>query len=125
MKYDSDPRFAGYYLEDSYVLSVDQDGAEITFGLDCVLTPRHPEYVAPPPSEQHCYRRGMLVFADVSSANWQRRSDRAFTDASGARDYGNIDSFQIGAGGRYDLEGDWGSVEIVAASAAITLNSAA
>lgn len=123
--YHEDNRFTGYYFEDSYVLGIVERGDAIEFKLELVLTPSHPNYQPPKKNEQHCYKKGSLVFCGVDCARWERRSERVFVDAQGDKDFGNIDSFLIFPAGRYELEGDWGAVEIRAESASVTLESSA
>lgn len=119
--YATDPRFSGYYLEDSYVLSIRESDGSLVFELEAVLTPSHPEYRSPPPTEQHCYRNAKLAFEDVQRVEWQRRSRNTFVDAQGEKDLGNIDSFVIFPDGRYKLAGDWGQVEVQANVACLSL----
>jgi hypothetical protein len=123
MRYECDLRFNTYYLQDSYVMGMDEsDPSRIAFSLLLVLTPEHLLYAKPLPSEQHCYRRGVLAFCGVSSVNWTRRNFRPMTDATGEIDYGNIDIFELGPDNLYELDGDWGHVSLTAESASITLD---
>ncbi|MBV8800229.1 MAG: hypothetical protein JO208_10540 [Alphaproteobacteria bacterium] len=125
MKYECDPRFEPYYLEDSYVLGVDEsDSSRLAFSLLLVLTPRHPLYSAPNPNEQYCYRNGSLTFEGVSAINWADRTFKPVHDAAGEVDYGNIDVFELEPGDRYYLEGDWGRVTVTAKSARIEIAAA-
>lgn len=120
MKYECDLRFDAYYLEDSYVLGVDEsDPSRLVFPLLLVLTPKHPLYSTPKPSEQHCYRNGALTFEGVSATNWAERTFRPCRDAAGEIDYGNIDVFEVEPGDQYYLEGTWGRVTVRAESARI------
>src|SRR4051812_32470875 len=123
MKYDCDPRFDMYYLEDSFVLEIAESDERIAFRLELVLTPKHPLYATPPPSEHHCYRTGALIFEGVRRVNWIERHFRFSTDASGERDLGNIDTFKLSPDGEYELEGSWGDVVIAAHNATITLDA--
>jgi hypothetical protein len=52
---------AEVYLEDSWVLEVDERGGSLVFDLEVVLTERHAFYGPPQPGEMHCYRRGQLI----------------------------------------------------------------
>jgi len=108
--YEALPGLNVVYLEDSFVLAIRERSHELCFELEAVLTPEHPDYVAPPGNEQYCYRRGTLCF-DAAQINWLRRSEGRYRDASGEEDLGNIDVF-LAEEGRYYLEGDWGGVEI-------------
>lgn len=119
--YAKDNRFSAYYFEDSYVLRIEEDNAKILFELELVLTPDHAEYQPPPSSVQHCYRRARLVFDNLKSVHWKRRSRVSFVDGDGERDLGNIDSFTIFPNNEYKLEGDWGDLELVAGTVSIEL----
>lgn len=109
--YASFPGLAGVYLEDSYVLDISGTAGQVVFRLDAVLTPEHPAYHSPHPGEHYCYARGGLAFPDVTRVVWLSRSGSYYTDASGERDLGNIDSLTID-GDAYVAEGDWGAVRI-------------
>ena len=122
MKYEGDPRFDGYLLEDSYVLGLDEsDPSRLAFSLLFALTPKHPLYVPPTTSERHCYRKGALVFEGVTAIEWMERHFRAAKDPDGTLDYGNIDVFEID-NRIYRVEGEWGRVTVTAERASITLS---
>jgi hypothetical protein len=105
------PGLAGYFLEDSYVLAIRVAAEIIEFELEVVLTPSHPDYIAPVPGEQYCYRRGRLAFANPSRFTFSTAGPvRPAIDAAGERDLGNIDSLFL-RDGNYCAEGDWGTIE--------------
>jgi hypothetical protein len=100
------------YLEDSFVLRIWWQEDVLTFWLDAVLTPTHPEYTPPRSGrEVHCYRRCLLVFRNPDEVAWTPLDTMVSTDADGEQDLGNIDSFYE-VDGRYYLEGGWGEVRI-------------
>jgi hypothetical protein len=109
--YDELPGLEHLYLEDSYVLAIDENPDALHFDLEAVLTEQHPHYSPPKPDEQYSYRRVDLVFTAPKAVNWIKRIMKPFTDAGGEIDYGNIDSFTW-EGDRYELSGDWGHVII-------------
>jgi len=100
-----------FYLEDSYVLSIDEVAGELIFELEAVLTKSHSQYEDPKKGERYCYRRASLRFFGVNSIEWLDRRFIRFKDSTVELDYGNIDSF-VGDGGSYILSGDWGRVVI-------------
>jgi len=108
------------YLEDSYVLDIVARPGQVRLALDLVLTPDHEAYRPPEPGEQHCYRRAELVFERVVDLRWRHSGAPPAVDATGEPDLGSIDSLTA-AGGRYRLEGDWGSMEIESAAPAVRL----
>lgn len=109
--YTQFPGLAGIYLEDSYVLSIQNFPGALVFSLDVVLTPRAPRYQAPRPGEHHCYAAGKLVFANATGVEWTRQTGAHYTDATGQEDLGNIDILRAD-GKAFVVEGDWGEVRI-------------
>jgi hypothetical protein len=123
VKYKNDSRFDAYYLEDSYVLALNEsEPSRLVFSLLLALAPKHPFYSAPPPTDQHCYRNGTLTFEGVGNINWKTRKFEPLRDPDGSIDYGNIDVFEIEPEGRYCLEGEWGRVTLDAESANIRVS---
>ncbi|MGW6694944.1 hypothetical protein ACWF62_14350 [Rhodococcus sp. NPDC054953] len=110
--YSTIPDLAAVYLEDSFVLSINEQPQQFLFDLEAVLRPEHPRYHPPLPGEQYCYADAQLVFDGVTEVEWLTRSPRRFTDASGNDDLGNIDGLTVETGDRYLVEGDWGRVRI-------------
>jgi len=113
--YTKFPDMADIYLEDSFVLSIEETPGTFVFKLDAVLTPAHPNYHHPSPGEQYCYADGALVFTGVSRVTWLARSVGHYIDASGQEDLGNIDNLTINDGA-FVVEGDWGKVRIETSS---------
>lgn len=105
---------AGLYLEDSYVLRIDERGDALIFYMEFVLTESHPEYESPKLGEQYCYRYGDITFPAVTRVAWLNRDGRKSVDADGKTDIGNIDSFYY-ENSTYHLEGGWGVVKIISA----------
>lgn len=110
--YERLPGLEHLYLEDSWVLGVYESDVSLSFDLDAVLTEQHPQWHPPRPGEQYAYRRMALTFPSVRSVEWLSRGGPPATDASGKRDWGNIDSFVARDDGTYELEGDWGHVRV-------------
>ncbi|MFK0248103.1 hypothetical protein ACIQUM_25710 [Amycolatopsis azurea] len=102
---------AHVFLEDSYVLAIDETSASLAFKLDLVLTPSHPHYHEPRTDEQHCYADAVLTIPGATKVDWVTRSTQTYRDATGEEDLGNIDSFQY-HDGYYEIAGDWGHVRI-------------
>ncbi len=119
--YSEIDEFSSYFLEDSYVLAIMAKSGSMILNLEVVLTPEHPDYSADHPGEQHCYRRGRLVFSGVTDLNWKGQGVQPARDASGELDYGGIDSWLVESGGRHRLEGDFGVIEVIASRAEILL----
>ena len=109
------PGFEHVYLEDSWVLGIEEGTGSLRFRLDAVLTPGHPRYAAPAAGEQHCYVSAVLAFDGVAEIRWLSRSGEVAVDASGETDLGHVDSL-VHDGDRFSIEGDWGAVEVHAAA---------
>jgi hypothetical protein len=109
------PGFNDVYLEDSWVLNVLVDPALVRFTLNLVLRESHPLYNPPRVGEQYCCWRAELIFESATSVVWEQRGSPPAQDATGALDFGNIDSLQFDSN-RYHLEGDWGTMRITSTS---------
>lgn len=110
-KYYEWDNFKSIFLEDSFVLGVDESERQISFVVEMVLTEDHPMYSPPREDEQYCYKKGKIIFKDLKGIRWLNRNMQPFTDADESEDYGNIDSFELSSEG-YHLLGDWGEVII-------------
>ncbi len=111
-KYYEWDNFKNIYLEDSFVLGVEESDCQVSFAIDMVLTEEHPMYSSPHKDEQYCYKSGKILFQKVKLVRWLSRNMRPFTDVDGRDDYGNIDLFELFSE-MYHLSGDWGEVVIV------------
>ena len=105
------PGLKHLYLEDSWVLGIEESPDELRFDLEAVLTEDHPRWSTPKPDEQYAYLPIALVFRRPRTIEFERSRCPPAVDATGEIDYGHIDSFQW-EGCRFELEGDWGSVRI-------------
>jgi hypothetical protein len=112
------PGFEEVFLEDSWVMEIQDNPSGVTFFLDAVLREKHPLYQPRLPGEQYCYRRAQLKFRDASKVNWVRKTLIPNADITGEVDFGNIDTFYF-SGGHYYLSGCWGELDIVSASPTI------
>jgi len=112
--YETLPGLADVYLEDSYVLSVQETPRSLTFQLEAVLTPEHPLYHEPRPGEQYCYVNATLTFGSATRVEWITRTGTSYRDANDEEDQGNIDYLGSEPGG-FHLGGDWGEVRVQSA----------
>ncbi|WP_144401608.1 hypothetical protein [Isoalcanivorax pacificus] len=103
--------FKNVYLEDGFVIGIEESENQVSFTVEMVLTEDHPMYSLPHKGEQYCYKKGKIIFQELKDVKWLNRNMRPFTDADDDEDYGNIDSFQLSSEG-YHLSGDWGEVII-------------
>jgi len=120
MSYETIPGLEDLYLEDSFILEVEERAGVLRLHMEFVLTPNHAEYEPPKPGEHHCYRRGVLAFRDVEQASWTGPGLKPSRDANGEIDFGNIDSLVVD-GNTYRIEGDFGRVTVLASALDLTL----
>jgi hypothetical protein len=89
------PGFESIFLEESFVVAIQDSAEAFAMDLEVVLTPAHRCYVAPGPEEEHCDRVATLAFRGPQEVNWRSRFDQKFFDASNSSDRGNIDSMSV------------------------------
>jgi hypothetical protein len=99
------------YLEDSWVLGVVAQPGAVWFELDVVLRESHPQFEAPKPDEQYCYKRGRLMFRDVTELHWSGQGRPPAVDSEGDIDYGSIDELASTESG-FRAVGDFGTLEV-------------
>ena len=100
------------YLEDSWVLDIQTEPDSVEIILETVLTESHPQYSAPPPNKQYCYRNGRIRFQNAKRITWVNKSMIPNIEPGSPPDYGNIDEFYFSKGS-YHLIGEWGELDIV------------
>ncbi|MCS3840300.1 hypothetical protein HNR03_004924 [Pseudomonas sp. JAI111] len=111
MRYDELACLTEIYLEDSYVLAIEEGQSTLVFNMDLVLLESHPFYKKPSAGEHYCYQRADILFRETECVSWQKRSDLVSVDEDGEVDFGNIDTF-VADGRNYMLSGDWGAVSV-------------
>ncbi|GAA3502750.1 hypothetical protein GCM10019016_098590 [Streptomyces prasinosporus] len=113
--HDNHPSFPGFEhvgLEDGHVPDITVRPAVLTLGLDPLLLPGHPEHRTPSPGERACFRQAAVVFPSVRDLHWTGQDVIGpTTDASGARDFGTVDS-PTGTGDSCRLLGDRGEIDL-------------
>jgi hypothetical protein len=109
-------------LEESWVISVLARPARLEFVVEFVLTREHPGYAAPAAEEYECFRRGTMVFSEVTRLVWDGQGLPAAHDSTGEIDYGHIDVFEWERN-RYMLTGDFGSIDVLASDPVVKLES--
>lgn len=107
--------FKHIYLEDSFVLNIEESEIQISFTVEMVLTENHPLYTPPSSRDKYCYKTGKIIFRRLESVSWISKNMQQFIDADETVDYGNIDLFELNPDG-YHILGDWGEVIIEAPS---------
>ncbi|MEV0675400.1 hypothetical protein AB0I60_02640 [Actinosynnema sp. NPDC050436] len=105
------PELSTYYLEDSFVLAIEQAPSELRFRVELVLTESHPLYRPAAPDKQHCYADGWLILSEAARVEWAWRSYQVFTDANGEIDLDNIDYLKR-VGDHWLIGGSWGEARV-------------
>lgn len=105
--------FKHVYLEDSYVMDIEEAPGRLRMIIDTVLVPGHPDYQPPRSGEWACFKLTELDFTGVTEINWLRRHAEPIVGPEGEQDFGNIESFTL-EDSYYELEGEWGHVKLKA-----------
>ena len=105
--------FAAVDLESSYVLSWSLEGESLLLDLDLQLSPEHPFYEVPRPSQKACIRAAAIEFplCDAIRAGDERRRASPAEVVSRLA-LGRIHGLAVIADGRYELRGEFGNVQI-------------
>lgn len=101
----------GIDLSESFVLSWTATDARLVFQMEFALWPESSFYRKPRDGEWTCFRRGALVFDRITLVEGLIKQEdvRGATDASGERDYGNVETFEEADDG-VKLSGEFGEV---------------
>lgn len=103
------PEFDAVYLEDSYLIALEENETDVSFLLELVITEAHPRYTPPPPDEHYCYKRVRITFPNVRKKVWVTKTFQPIPDLGGEPDFGNIDVLYR-TGSEYRVAGEWGEV---------------
>ena len=107
--------FSGVDLTHSFVLSWHLEGAALCIDIDVQLTPEHPFYEEPRPAEKVCIRPALIEFPHARTIESDGVSNcKDLAEAITVLGLGAISGLCRLAGGRYELEGDFGIVLIAA-----------
>ncbi len=111
ISYEKFEGFENVFLEDSFVLDLKITPLTFIIDLEIILAESHSLYTKPLKNELYCYRKAQISFLNVESVIWTNKISKAFTDATGEIDFGNIDEFIL-ENGIYKIWGDLGNFEI-------------
>ena len=106
--------FKGIDLNDSFVMSWNRGTNDLAFEVEASIWPGSEYYEKPKNGEYTCYKPARLLFTNVKEVHGllEIHQVKPSTDATGEKDYGNIDALQENING-FVIEGDFGSVSIV------------
>jgi hypothetical protein len=113
----SDPRFKGIDFERSYLLGVIYDDESLTLEMDFRLAESHPEFVAPAPGDEGCFRGGFIRFAEIDDLQIDKAKPAEGEDA----DYSIIYSVS-GDGMNFEFSCGWGEIKVAARSVRVAFD---
>jgi hypothetical protein len=105
------PNLDDLYLEDSWVLDVQETPDEVCFHLEAVLRETHPKWSPPKKGEVYTTLPLSLVFPGKVRVLWVERKMKPILGPDDEVDHGNIDSFEWEPR-FFELQGEWGHVRI-------------
>ena len=115
--------FSGVDLLSSYVLSWALDGSALTIDIDVCLQANHPFYEPPRPSEKACIRPGTLEFPYCDALRTGgATSSTPLSDMVAQLGHGKVRSLRRVGDGKYQLNGEFGSVHIESERPILRLN---
>jgi len=115
--------FNGIDLNDSFVLAWSSTGNELDITLEASIWPESEYYEKPKNNEYTCYKPAKLRIRNIKNISGLRSMEQVMssTDATGEKDYGNIESLEKSDQG-FSLEGDFGSVAITGGEISFEIN---
>lgn len=107
--------FAAVDLTQSFVLGWETEANALIIELDLSLLPTHSFYEEPRPAEGGCFRPAVIEFPDCTAvAEPGEKNAGDIEDVLASLGAGRIDSLKCTADGRYEISGQFGTVEIEA-----------
>lgn len=108
--------FKSVLLTQSFVLSWVLNSDSLLLDLDLCLSPEHPFYEKPRPSEKKCIRPAVIEFPSCSSVsvNTASRNTARIGDVVQSLGAGAIDGFRRTGEGIYEVNGSFGTIQISA-----------
>lgn len=105
--------FAAVDLTRSFVLSWQVESGTLTLDIDLFLTSEHPFYEKPRPAQKVCICPAVVEFPYCESISSDRIDDeKNLLAAAQSIGHGAIVGFCRLGDGRYEIEGDFGTVRI-------------
>lgn len=106
--------FAAVDLAQSYVLSWHFAGDSLLIDVDVLLQPEHPFYEKPRPAEKVCIRPASIEFPCCDALEADAVEASEVIDIVKNLGHGAIADLHVLDDGRYEIEGDFGTVRIEA-----------
>jgi len=105
--------FADVELTKSYVLSWHVEGDSLVIDVDLILTPEHPFFEKPRPSEKMCIRPAVIEFPYCESIRIGGTAvEEPLNDAVARLELGAIKGLKRMHEGPFEISGEFGTVRI-------------
>lgn len=106
--------FSAVDLEQSFVLSWQVDSASLLIDIDVLLIPEHPFYERPRASEKSCIRPAIIEFPCCSALSIGDSAPGSIAEIAEGIGHGAIKGLQRLVDGRFEIQGDFGTVLVSA-----------
>ncbi len=106
--------FADVDLTKSFVLSWHTDGETLVIDVDLYLEAEHPFYEKPRPAEKICIRPASIEFPYCEKLQADVVDGDEVLEIAGKLGHGAIDDLNVLDDGRYAINGEFGTVSVIA-----------
>lgn len=106
--------FAGVDLTESFVLSWSAEAETLLIDADVLLTPEHTFYEQPRPAEKVCIRPAIIEFPYCQLLRLNQGEAGSVAEVAATIGHGAIKGLRRLGDGRYEIQGDFGTVSIEA-----------
>ena len=106
--------FAAVDLNQSFILSWHVESETLMIDVDLFLTPEHTFYEKPRPAEKVCIRTAIIEFPFCDGVTVDGITDVELADVVAGLGHGAIEGLQRHEDGRYEINGEFGTVFVSA-----------
>ncbi len=106
--------FAAVDLKQSFILSWHVESETLMIDVDLFLTPEHTFYEKPRPAEKVCIRPAIIEFPFCDGVTVDGIADVELADVVAGLRNGAIEGLQRHEDGRYEINGEFGTVFVSA-----------
>jgi len=106
--------FAAVDLDRSFVLSWHFESETLMIDVDLFLTAEHPSYEKPRPAEKVCIRSAIIEFPYCVGVTAKDDKSTSVADLVDGLGHGVIEGLRRHEDGRYEINGEFGTVFITA-----------
>ena len=106
--------FSAVDLDQSFVLSWHVESETLMIDIDVHLTAEHPFYEKPRPAEKVCIRPAIIEFPFCEEMSVAQGEAGPIAQVAGVLGHGAIEGLQRHEDGRYEINGEFGTVFVAA-----------